>query len=81
MPLASMKLKDLVRKLRACKTAQEGRDFINKECALIRTAFKESDSENHSRNVAKLLYIHLLGYPAHFGQVRHVITCIYVHTM
>ena len=63
------KLKDLVRKIRSCKTQQEERDVVQKECALIRTSFKEEDSESRSRNVAKLLYIHILGYPAHFGQV------------
>ena len=63
------KLKDLIRKIRACKTLQEERDVVQKECALIRTSFKEEDSETRSRNVAKLLYIHILGYPAHFGQV------------
>ena len=66
---SSTKLKDLVRKIRSCKTLQEERDVVQKECALIRTSFKEDDSESRSRNVAKLLYIHILGYPAHFGQV------------
>ena len=64
-----LKLKELIRKIRTCKTAQEERDIVNKECAVIRTSFKEEDAENRARNVAKLLYIHLLGFPAHFGQV------------
>ena len=65
-----MRLKELIKKIRACKTAQEERDVVTKECAVIRTSFKEEDAENRARNVAKLLYIHLLGFPAHFGQVR-----------
>jgi hypothetical protein len=35
----------------------------------IRTSFRAEDNEYRCRNVAKLLYIHMLGYPAHFGQV------------
>jgi AP-1 complex subunit gamma-1 len=65
-----MRLKELIKKIRACKTAQEERDVVTKECAVIRTSFKEEDAENRARNVAKLLYIHLLGFPAHFGQLE-----------
>ena len=63
------RLRDLIRAIRACHTAQDERDLINKECALIRTSFKEEDNDARARNVAKLLYIHMMGYPAHFGQV------------
>ena len=40
------------------------------ECAAIRDSFREEDNDNRCRNVAKLLYIHMLGYPAHFGQLE-----------
>ena len=63
------RVRDLIRAIRACKTAQDERALINKECAFIRTSFKEEDNEARARNVAKLLYIHMMGYPAHFGQV------------
>ena len=66
----SLKLRDLIRNVRACKTAAEERDVIAKECAEIRSAFKSKDEELRHRNVAKLLYIHMLGYPAHFGQME-----------
>ena len=66
---ATLRLRDLIRAIRACKTAQDERDLINKECAYIRTAFKGEDSDMRARSVAKLLYIHMMGYPAHFGQV------------
>uniref|UniRef100_A0A0G4HF14 Clathrin/coatomer adaptor adaptin-like N-terminal domain-containing protein n=1 Tax=Chromera velia CCMP2878 TaxID=1169474 RepID=A0A0G4HF14_9ALVE len=66
----SQKLRDLVRAVRGCKTAAEERGVIAKECAMIRTTFKdESDSYRH-RNVAKLLFIHMLGYPTSFGQME-----------
>lgn len=34
------------------------------------TSFKEEDSYARHNNIAKLLYIHMLGYPAHFGQIE-----------
>ena len=63
------RLRDMIRATRTCRTAQDERDLVNKECAQIRTSFKEEDADNRARNVAKLLYIHMMGYPAHFGQV------------
>jgi AP-1 complex subunit gamma-1 len=66
----SVKLRDLIRTVRACKTAAEERAVITKESALIRTAFKDESTEFRHRNVAKLLYIHMLGYPTHFGQIE-----------
>ena len=66
----SIKLRDLIRAVRACKTAAEERAVISKECALIRTAIKEEDEKFRNRNVAKLMYIHMLGYPTHFGQME-----------
>lgn len=66
----NVKLRDLIRSIRAARTAQDERDVITKECALIRTSFREEDNDVRSRNVAKLLYIHMLGYPAHFGQLE-----------
>ena len=66
----SQKLRELIRSVRACKTAAEERAVISKECALIRTAFKDEDSAFRHRNVAKLLFIHMLGYPSHFGQME-----------
>ncbi|CAI7821746.1 unnamed protein product [Closterium sp. NIES-53] len=60
----------MIRNVRACKTAAEERGVIAKECANLRTAFKENDIEYRHRNVAKLMFIHMLGYPTHFGQME-----------
>lgn len=57
----SMRLRDLIRKVRACKTAAEERAVIAKESAMIRTAIKEEQAHYRHRNVAKLLFIHMLG--------------------
>lgn len=61
---------DLIKALRAAKTFQDERSLIQKESAAIRTSFKEENAEARHHNVAKLLYIHMLGYPAHFGQIE-----------
>lgn len=57
----SMKLRDLIRKVRACKTAAEERAVIAKESAMIRTAIREEQVHFRHRNVAKLLFMHMLG--------------------
>lgn len=62
--------RELIRAVRACKTAAEERDVIAKESAALREAFREQDARYRHRNIAKLMYIHMLGYPTHFGQME-----------
>ncbi|PAA80704.1 hypothetical protein BOX15_Mlig017058g1, partial [Macrostomum lignano] len=64
------RLRDLIREIRSARTAAEERAVVNRECAQIRDSFREEDNTYRCRNVAKLLYIHMLGYPAHFGQME-----------
>ncbi|CUT99584.1 AP 1 complex subunit gamma [Echinococcus multilocularis] len=63
-------LRDLVRDIRSARTAAEERAIVNRECAQIRDSFRDENDTHRCRNVAKLLYIHMLGYPAHFGQME-----------
>ena len=65
-----MRLRDLIRAIRAARTAADERSVVNKECSQIRNSFAAEDTTWRCRNVAKLLYIHMLGYPAHFGQLE-----------
>ncbi len=62
--------RELIRNVRQCKTAAEERDVVAKESAALRNAFREQDTLYRHRNVAKLMYIHMLGYPTHFGQME-----------
>lgn len=64
------RLRDLIREIRSARTAADERAVVQKECAQIRDTFREEDNTYRCRNVAKLLYIHMLGYPAHFGQLE-----------
>ncbi|CAG0900710.1 unnamed protein product [Cyprideis torosa] len=65
-----VRLRDLIRNVRSARTAADERAVVNKECAAIRASFRDEDSMWRCRNVAKLLYIHMLGYQAHFGQLE-----------
>jgi len=67
------RLRDLIREIRSARTQAEERAVVQRECAQIRDTFREEDNAYRCRNVAKLLYIHMLGYPAHFGQVYYLI--------
>ncbi|CAN4075646.1 unnamed protein product [Withania somnifera] len=60
----------MIRAIRACKTAAEERGVVRKECAAIRASISENDPDYRHRNLAKLMFIHMLGYPTHFGQME-----------
>lgn len=67
---APMRLRDLIRQIRAARTAADERSVVQKECAYIRTTFRQEDNVWRCRNVVKLLYLHVLGYPVQFGQLE-----------
>ena len=62
--------RDMIRSIRACKTAAEERAVVAKECAALRDQLKEPIQYHRHRNIAKLMFIHMLGYPTHFGQME-----------
>ncbi|PNT76447.1 hypothetical protein BRADI_1g48257v3 [Brachypodium distachyon] len=64
------RLRDMIRAIRASKTASEERAVVRRECAAIRAAISEGDQDYRHRNMAKLMFIHMLGYPTHFGQME-----------
>lgn len=66
----TIRLGDLIKQVRSCKTAAEERNVISKEAAALRQAFKEQEGSYRPRNVCKLLFMHMLGYPTHFGQME-----------
>uniref|UniRef100_A0AAR2LBP0 AP-1 complex subunit gamma n=1 Tax=Pygocentrus nattereri TaxID=42514 RepID=A0AAR2LBP0_PYGNA len=68
----SVCLQEMIRVIRSARTQGEERGVIQRECAAIRAQFRQADSGGRSHNLAKLLYVHMLGYPAHFGQMECV---------
>ncbi|KAL2790156.1 AP-1 complex subunit gamma-like 2 isoform 1 [Daubentonia madagascariensis] len=70
MVVPSLKLQDLIEEIRGAKTQAQEREVIQKECAHIRASFRDGDPLHRHSQLAKLLYVHMLGYPAHFGQME-----------
>ncbi|XP_040825260.1 AP-1 complex subunit gamma-like 2 [Ochotona curzoniae] len=70
MVVSSLKLQDLIEEIRSAKTQAQEREVIQKECAHIRASFRDGDPLQRHHQLAKLLYVHMLGYPAHFGQME-----------
>jgi len=68
----NLHLKELIRLVRQCHTIQDERNVIATESATIRTTMKEKKKESRyrHRNVAKLLYMHMLGYDTYYGQME-----------
>lgn len=57
----SMKLGEIIKAVRACKTAEEERSVINKEAAEIRNLPKDQSDQLKARNILKCIYMHFLG--------------------
>ena len=60
----------MIRAIHACKTAAEERAVVRKECDSIRAAVSDNDNDYRHRNLANLMFIHMLGYPTYFGQME-----------
>uniref|UniRef100_A0A672R937 AP-1 complex subunit gamma n=1 Tax=Sinocyclocheilus grahami TaxID=75366 RepID=A0A672R937_SINGR len=72
MVVPSVRLQEMIRVIRSARTQGEERGIIQRECADIRAQFRQGDNGERSHSLAKLLYVHMLGYPAHFGQMECV---------
>jgi AP-1 complex subunit gamma-1 len=57
----STKVRELIKKIRACKTAEEERSVINKESAEMRNMSKEATNQEKARNILKCIYVHMMG--------------------
>jgi len=62
--------RDLITAVRKAKTAAEEREIVKKESAFLRNAFGSKGDKFKARNLVKLMYIHMLGYPTQFGQLE-----------
>lgn len=68
-------LKDLIKAYRACTTSAEERALVKKESAHIRDLFKEGDTAFRRRNISKLLFFHMNGFPTNFGMTECIKLC------
>lgn len=66
----SRRLKDLINEVRECKTASDEREVVQKELAAIRASFRKDEADYRQRSMAKLIYIHTLGYSTTFAQME-----------
>jgi AP-1 complex subunit gamma-1 len=57
----SLKLRELIKKVRSCKTAEEERSIMNKESAEIRNLGKDQSDVIKCRNLLKCVYMHMMG--------------------
>jgi hypothetical protein len=53
--MSNLKLREVIKQIRQCKTAAEERAVISKESALIRNAFKVSDLKGNGLQSGLLL--------------------------
>lgn len=66
---------DLIKAYRACTTRSEERALVKKEAAHIRDLFREGDKQYRRRNISKLLFFHMNGYPTDFGMTECIKLC------
>ncbi len=68
----SLKLREFIKKIRACKTLEEERSLCNKESAEIRNLKKDTAQKLAVRSMTKCMAMSLLGYQTEFIHM----TCI-----
>ena len=64
-----LKIRQMIKKVRACRTAEEERSVINKESAEIRNLSKDPNAPNKARNLCKAIYMQMMGYQTSFMQM------------
>ena len=82
----SLKLRDLIKKVRESKTAAEERAIVAKECAAIRGSFGEKDNFARSRCISKLLvcYYCIRVHSYYLCIVEQLFVCVceqYIHML
>ena len=69
IPFTRKSCQAFIRQVKDATSAEEERRLIANESSKIRDDFSQNKNENLLQNLTKLIYIYLLGYPAHFGQM------------
>ena len=64
-----LQIRQLIKRVRACRTAEEERSVINKESAEIRNLSKDPNAPHKARNLCKAIYMQMMGYQTSFMQL------------
>ena len=64
-----LKIRQLIKRIRSCRTAEEERSVINKESAEIRNLSKDPNAPFKARNLCKAIYMQMMGYQTSFMQM------------
>ena len=62
----------VIKRIRACRLAEEERRIINKEKPEIRNWSKDSNAPNKASNIWKAIYIQMMGYQTSFIQMNNI---------
>ncbi|KAA6403628.1 MAG: putative AP-1 complex subunit gamma-1, partial [Streblomastix strix] len=68
----SQTLSDFALAIRSSETHAQERSVITAESARIRSALKDPKDRHLRSNLLKVVFMHLMGYPAHFGKVEAI---------
>ena len=69
VPFGRKSCQAFIKHVKEASTAEEERRLIANESAYIRNDFGQQKYTNLKEDLAKLMFIYLLGYPVHFGQM------------
>ena len=64
-----LKIRQLIKRIRSCRTAEEERSVINKESAEIRNLSKDPNAPFKARNLCKAIFMQMMGYQTSFMQM------------
>lgn len=69
VPFGRKTTEAFIKQVKNASSAEEERSIIANESSKIRNDFGQSHYDNLKDNLTKLIFIYLLGYPSHFGQM------------
>lgn len=69
VPFGRKSTQAFIMQVKNAPSAEQERSIVATESAKIRNDFGQAQYDNLQDNLTKLIFIYLLGYPSHFGQM------------